>query len=73
MLVFHDNSFYLNTCWVSFVVMLYKNYRLSSRELGSITYLDQLIIDRSKDTNSEDRAELPGTSAEMWIHSFHKE
>lgn len=29
--VFHYNSFCLNICWVSFVVMLYKNFSLSSR------------------------------------------
>lgn len=71
--IFHGNSFYFNTCLVSVVTMLYKNFYLSSRELESILWLSQLIIDRSKDANSEDWVELPGISAEIWNRSFHKE
>lgn len=53
--------------------MLNKHFSLSSRELGNITELNQILINRSKDANSEDLIELPDTSAEIWNHSFHKE
>lgn len=73
MSVFDDDNFYLNAIWMSFVIIIYKNFSLCSREMGSIMWLNQLIIDRSKDGNSEDWVELPGASAEIWSHSFQKE
>lgn len=73
MYVFRDNIFYLNAYWVSFVIMLNERCSLYSEELGSILELNRILINRSKDANSEGLVELPGTSAEIWNCSFHKE
>lgn len=62
MYVFRDNIFYLNAYWVSFVIMLNERCSLYSGELGSTLELNRILINRSKDANSEGLVELPGTS-----------